>query len=630
MFILRLFRFSMLSVVFFISACAATSDDQIESTNAINNDQTVDNGQSSTPDQGNALPEEPVDTQSPDAPANLRLSAPAQPSAVYLAWDVSTDNVGVVGYRIYRNGNLFNSTTSNTLVDVTVNQNTVYQYFVEAYDAANNTARSGVLSILTPIEPDVTEPTAPSNLISTQLTSTQVSISWNASADNVGVAGYRIFRNGSLLTTISATFYNDLAVNGNTSYQYQVEAFDAANNTARSNLLNVTTPAEADVVAPTVPSNLVANQVTSDQVSLGWNASTDNVGVVGYRVFRNGGLLTITTANSYNDLTVNDDTTYQYQIEVYDAENNTARSNLLSVTTLVAPDVTAPAAPSNLNADTVTSDEVSLSWNASTDNIAVAGYRVFRNGSLLTTTTTTSYADLTVNDDTTYQYQIEAYDAANNTARSNLLSVTTLVAPDVTAPSIPGGLTVTEVTTDLVSFSWTASTDNIAVTAYRIYKNNSSVPYATTASSSFTDSNLAASQAYTYSVAAVDAAGNESQLSADLNVTTLAEVAAQNVDLRWIAPTQNTDDSCVGSIQGYQLHYGVESENYTTTLSVDMNSGDIVCEQTGFDNVCNVAVMTCTYTVQSLDPGTWYFAMQTIDASGVESDNSNEISKLVN
>jgi chitodextrinase len=89
-------------------------------------------------------------------------------------------------------------------------------------------------------------------------------------------------------------------------------------------------------------------------------------------------------------------------------------------------DSTPPTAPTGLTAAAQTSTQVDLSWTASTDNVGVAGYRVFRSGAQIGTTTSTNYADSTVSAGQTYDYHVVAYDGAGNTSTaSNTATVTT-------------------------------------------------------------------------------------------------------------------------------------------------------------------------------------------------------------
>jgi chitodextrinase len=91
---------------------------------------------------------------------------------------------------------------------------------------------------------DTQSPTAPTNLASTAVTQTTVALSWTASTDNVGVAGYDIYKGGTYVATATGTTYTVTGLTANTAYSFTVKAKDAANNySAASNTLNVTTSA---------------------------------------------------------------------------------------------------------------------------------------------------------------------------------------------------------------------------------------------------------------------------------------------------------------------------------------------------------------------------------------------------
>jgi hypothetical protein len=101
---------------------------------------------------------------------------------------------------------------------------------------------------------DTTPPTAPTNLKATSVTTSKVSLSWTASTDNVGVAGYQIFRNGAQIGTSSSTTYADSTVQPQTNYSYFVKAVDGAGNvSASSNTINVTTPANPTAIPTSTP-----------------------------------------------------------------------------------------------------------------------------------------------------------------------------------------------------------------------------------------------------------------------------------------------------------------------------------------------------------------------------------------
>ena len=133
-------------------------------------------------------------------------------------------------------------------------------------------------------------------------------------------------------------------------------------------------------------------------------------------------------------------------------------------------DTQAPSAPTNLIASTITTTSFTLSWSAATDNVAVTGYDVYRNGVKLNTSniTATSYNVTGLSPNTTYTMTVRAKDAATNETPSSPLSVTTNDIPDTEAPSAPTNLTAADVTATSFTLSWSAATDNVAVTGYDV------------------------------------------------------------------------------------------------------------------------------------------------------------------
>lgn len=363
-----------------------------------------------------------------------------------------------------------------------------------------------------------------------------------------------------------------------------------------------------DSISPTKPGNLHTVSVAASAVQLQWTASTDNVAVAGYRIYRNTVLLATLNGTTYLDSTVTADSNYQYYVEAYDAASNSNASDPISVTTLalVIPDTTAPTAPTNLRTSTApTASSVSLVWNASTDNIAVSGYRVYRNGSLIATTASNSYTDTAVSASTSYTYLAMAFDAANNTASSNSLAINTPAAADTSAPTAPTNLrTSTTPTTTQVSLIWNASTDNVGVAYYRIYRNSTQISQTTNIT--YIDNTVSAGTSYTYTVRAYDAAGNNTVSSA-LQVST-PSAATATASLSWTPPTQNSDDTALTDLTGYVIYYGTSPSSLTNSLQVNLGLTAIV--------------------IDNLQSGvTYYFAITAVNSLGVESDLSNIVNK---
>jgi chitodextrinase len=370
----------------------------------------------------------PPDTQPPSVPANLTGSAVA-PTQVKLSWNASTDNIAVTGYEVFRDGTQIGTVAGTTFDDAGATPETAHSYRVRALDAASNRSALGDPTIVvTPAPPDTQPPTAPANLIPIAAGPNRVDLTWDASTDNRGVVAYEIYRDNTLIATATGPSWSDTSAAASTTYSYKVRALDAAGNASGfSNTATATTPAPPDTQAPTDPANLIPVAAAHDRVDLTWDASNDNVGVAAYEIYRDDTLIGTATAPTYSDTTPVGSTTYSYKVRALDAAGNASGfSNAVSVTTPAPPDVEPPTDPANLVAAAIGPGQVDLSWDASSDNVAVSGYEVYRDGSSIGTAGGTTYSDTTVWPFTTYAYQVRALDAAgNHSALSNEATATT-------------------------------------------------------------------------------------------------------------------------------------------------------------------------------------------------------------
>ena len=195
---------------------------------------------------------------------------------------------------------------------------------------------------------------------------------------------------------------------------------------------------------------------------------------------------------------------------------------LARYTNEVAPtptDTTPPAAPTGLTATfNTTTSAIDLSWTAATDNVAVTGYRVFRDGGPvpITTVNGTTFSDAAQSG--THSYAVTAIDAAGNESSLSNIASATAVGGDITPPSTPAALTATaNLATRTIELSWTASTDDVGVTGYRVFRDNGATPISTVAGTTFNDPNQLGTHVYV--VAAIDAAGNQSPFSNSATAT---------------------------------------------------------------------------------------------------------------
>ena len=223
-----------------------------------------------------------------------------------------------------------------------------------------------------------------------------------------------------------------------------------------------------------------------------------------------------------------------------------SQSASASATTLSSSDTQAPTVPAGVSAQAISSSQINLSWTASTDNIGVTGYRIYRNGALIGASAITSYSNTGLSASTAYTYRVSAYDAAGNvSSQSSSISATTLSGGgggDTQAPTVPAGISWQAISTSEIILSWTASTDNVGVTGYSIYSDGTLI--VTSATNSYSDSGLSASTTYTYSVSAYDAAGNASSQSSSASATTLNISSNGNQDASINGDSEVTGGGC--------------------------------------------------------------------------------------
>ncbi len=569
----------------------------------------------------------PPDTTPPTAPTKLAVTGTTS-STASLSWTASTDNVGVTGYKIFRAGAPGAGTSDRNLLH---RHRPGLRRPPILIQSPHRCGRQQFGQILSRVGEDACASGHNASFGSYRTCRYkhhhfQRLDLLSGSASNPimrhAVTGYKIFRAGVQVGTSTAVSYTDSGLAASTTYSYTVSAYDAAgNNSAQSTALQATTQTPKDTTPPSVPTGLAVSGTTTSSVSLTWTASTDNVGVTGYKIFRGGVQVGTSAVATYTDSSLTASTTYSYSVSAFDAAgNNSAQSAAVQATTQTAPDTTPPSVPTGLTVSSSTTSSVSLSWTPSTDNVGVTGYKIYRAGVQVGTSTGTSYTDTGLTASTKYSYSVSAFDAAgNNSAQSAAVQATTQTAPDTTPPSVPTGLTVSSTTTSAVSLSWTASTDNVGVTGYKIYR--AGVQVGTSAVATYTDSSLTASTTYSYTVSAFDAAGNNSAPSAAVQATTqtapdttppsvptgltVSSTTTSAVSLSWTASTDNV------GVTGYKIYragvqvgtsavatYTDSSLTASTTYSYTVSAFDAA----GNNSAQSAAVQATTQTAPDTTP----------------------------
>ena len=475
---------------------------------------------------------------------------------------------------------------------------------------------------------DTEVPTAPTEVTATDITTTTAKVTWTASTDNVGVAGYNVYVNDSETpvngeTLVTGTEYVLESLTAGTEYKVTVKAVDAAGNVSEGAVYTFTTKNAADTEAPTAPGNVAVTDVTTTTAKVTWSEATDNVGVVGYNVYLNESKVneTLVTTTEYDLTALTEETNYSVKVTAVDAaKNESARSEAATFTTPKTQDTEAPSVPAGVTASDVTQTGAKITWTASTDNVGVAGYNVYLGESKVNTSpvTVTEYdlTGLTVN--TEYTVTVSAVDAAGNeSARSEAATFKTLEAEeekDNEAPSVPAGVTASDVTQTGAKITWTASADNVGVAGYNVYVDETKVNTDKLVEGLELElTGLTPDTEYTVTVSAVDAAGNESGRSAAFTFTTLKneEPAPEKPS----APT---------NVKVSEITHTTAIVTWEPAAERAMAPGYNVYLDDKRQN--ELPIEGTEYKLTGLKVGTRYnVAVTVVDVDGIESDRTEEV-----
>ena len=334
-----------------------------------------------------------ADTEAPTAPTEVTATDITTTTAK-VTWTASTDNVGVTGYNVYVNdsetpvnGETLVTGTEYALESLTAG--TEYKVTVKAVDAAGNVSEGAVYAFTTKTEKDTEAPSAPTNVVVTDVTTTTAKVTWNEATDNVAVVGYNVYLNEKKIneTLITTTEYDLTALTEETNYSVKVTAVDAAKNESeRSEAAAFTTLKTQDTEAPSVPAGVAASDVTQTGAKITWTASADNVGVAGYNVY-----VDETKVNTDKlveglelELTgLTPDTEYTVTVSAVDAAGNeSGRSAAFTFTTLKneEPAPEKPSAPTNVKVSEITHTTAIVTWEPAAERAMVPGYNVYLDG----------------------------------------------------------------------------------------------------------------------------------------------------------------------------------------------------------------------------------------------------------
>jgi chitodextrinase len=290
-----------------------------------------------------------------------------------------------------------------------------------------------------------------------QAQSTSIRIAWDANpvADNVSgyVAGYAEVPSNTTVCPTSgegdtfipvgpdplATAFTIPGLVPLKTYCVRVYAVNVNGRSSASNTVGPRTIAPVpDTVPPSAPTGLIATAASESRVNLSWQPSTDTNGIASYQILEQQVLVATVsgTLTTHSITGLPPASQHIYSVRAVDAAGNmSTESAPASVTTLG--DTTAPSIPGNLTA-TVMTTSACLTWSAATDNIAVQGYRIVREGALPALTSGLNFCENGLTPNTAYLYSVTSFDHAANHSIPATVTATTQALP---APCVTNGKT---------------------------------------------------------------------------------------------------------------------------------------------------------------------------------------------
>ena len=304
-------------------------------------------------------------------------------------------------------------------------------------------------------------------------------------------------------------------------------------------------------------------------------------------------------------------------------------------------DTSAPTAPGNLTGGRIGLSAFQLTWSPSTDDWSVWHYRIFRDGVAIGAApgTSNTYVDNGVPPGL-HQYTVKAYDRATPLAAGPTLEFRIANAfgqpwgsaslasnavstnqPDVTAPSMPGDFQAIA-GPNLVGLSWAPSTDDVAVTSYRLYRDGAALQDLAFPAVAHIDS-LLATGTYTYQLDAADAAGNRSAKTAPVTV-----IVQARADL--VPPSVPT-----GLVASISPDIHGRDVLLTWNASIDPANGGVASRVVGYSiyrdgvRIASVAAPTLTYTDVLVAVGTHRYQVDAYDSPFNHSNTSAPVTAVV-
>jgi fibronectin type 3 domain-containing protein len=521
------------------------------------------------------------------------------PTSIELGWSKQS---GASGYYVLRSSDgvhftqIAKVTSANTTsyLDKTVASGHTYDYELQEYTGLLAGAPSTVAVATTPI-------IAPAALVAAA-TPASVKLTWLS--EDASATGFEILRatNGgefkqiALINTIKTTTYTDNTVSSDTSYTYEVKAFNVSETSIASNVVTVVTPLAA-------PTGVAATAESAASIQLNWTDNDSNA--AGYYVLRSTdgvhytkiAMLLSGSANSYTDYNVVSGHTYDYQIQAVAGNVTSADSNIAVANTALAK-------PTGFTTTVLGPSSVLLAWINNDSN--TAGYAIYRstNGGLtytkiatITKISTTTFTDTTAVSGQTYLYYVQAIAGNSVSPASDTRTVTTTMTAPINLAAVLQGSSV--------KLTWTDK--DSSATGYNILRSTDDTTFTQIAqvspgsANSYVDATGAANTTYYYRVQAFDIA-TASASSAAVGITTPAS-STQTVDItvrygdELVVTATGADDTVSVTQSGSILAIDADGETFDDSMPA---AGLFIYTRGGADTINVGASVTEAVTIDTI------------------------------
>lgn len=432
-------------------------------------------------------------TTTPSTPTGLAASGTTS-SSTNLSWtaDTAPANCTISSYTVLKNGTSIGTATGTSFAVTGLTASTAYSFTVEATDSNGTSGPSSAANVTTLANSCTSAPSAPTGLAASGTTSSGTNLSWSTDTPptNCTISSYTVLQNGASIGTASGTSFAVSGLAASTSYNFSVEATDAAGTSSASSPLSVTTQASGGGTCATA-----------------WSAT---------QVYTQGMTASVNGENYVAN----------FWTENQNPTTNNGGAGTGEPWTATGPCSTcssAPAVPTGLTSSGTTSSSTNLSWSAVTPPAGCSvSYKVLQSSTVIASPTTTSDPVTGLTPSTNYSFTVEATDSAGTSAASSAVNVTTLASSCTTKPSAPTGFAASSTTDSTTSLSWNAvSPPNGCSISYSITGGPSTL---TTSSTSDTEGGLSPSTSYTFSLTATDFAGSSSATTVSVTTSALSNL----------------------------------------------------------------------------------------------------------